>query len=154
MSLRTFCALLLVSMCLTVSAVLLATPRLRGVAPAQFEWRAQGPEAPVAGLGEAALRVVARAPFRLYPSVAEVSQRLDSAAAGVTFSGPPLVRVSGILGPPWRALVEGEALGPGTHILSAGGRIGAIRVDSVTRELIWLGTSDSTWSLRLEVPWK
>lgn len=154
MNVRTFRALAFLTFSFAVAATLLATPRLHAPSPARFGLPALRHGLSVAGLGEAALRAVERSAFRLSPSAEMSSRGSASANPDMLPVAPPAVRVNGIIGPPWRALVESEALGRGTHILAAGERVGVFHVDSVTRERLWLASADTSWSIPLEVPWK
>ena len=138
---------------------------------AALEWRAARPEAlPVraipadmvgtasessnVALGEDVMRVVARDLFRLARRPAVVP--FGAAALPVTAPPPrspvPSLRLTGILGPPWRAVVEGApGVDEGT-LVSAGDTLAGARVHAISSETVTFRTSDTTWTLTLRRP--
>lgn len=66
---------------------------------------------------------------------------------------PPLY-VSGIVGPPWQALLEGVPGREGAVPVSAGTVLGDLRIRSVTRDQVVVVGPDTTWRLPVRKPWQ
>lgn len=67
---------------------------------------------------------------------------------------PPPLLVSGIVGPPWGAVLEGVPGQQGGVLVHAGTRLGDLRVRSVTRERVVIVGPDTTWNLSVRKPWQ
>ena len=66
---------------------------------------------------------------------------------------PPLA-VSGIVGPPWQAMLEGVPDHPSTVVVSPGDVLGPLRVRSITRDQVVVQGPDTTWRLTVRRPWQ
>ena len=66
---------------------------------------------------------------------------------------PPLA-VSGIVGPPWQAFLEGVPEREGSVVVQAGDTLASLRVRSVTRDLVVIQGADTTWRLTIRKPWQ
>lgn len=65
--------------------------------------------------------------------------------------GPALV-FTGVVGPPWRAVLEGASGRAGGVLVAAGDTIGGASVRAITLERVVLRTRDSSWTLTLRTP--
>jgi hypothetical protein len=122
------------------------------VAPG-FSIAARGaPEALVA----AATHIVQGDPFRLErtPSPFGFGQRPAPEAVSVpTTETRPVLSVQGIIGPPWRAVVEGIP-GQGQAVVVRGGEsFGALEIRSITRDRVVIAGPDTVWRLSVRSPW-
>jgi len=103
-------------------------------------------------------RIVGNDPFRLDRKPADVAYGAtpDSIANRATATAaaprPPLVLV-GIVGPPWRALVDGVPGHDGSLVLVAGQVVAGLRVRYVTATVATISTSDTTWHLTVKRTW-
>lgn len=95
--------------------------------------------------------------------------RLDRAAAPVPFARPargpslppapprpppPPLAVSGIVGPPWAALLDGVPGREGSLLVRSGDRVGDLRIRSVSRTLVVVQGPDTTWRLTMKRTWQ
>ena len=104
-----------------------------------------------ADLGDLAARVVKANPFRL-----------DRGPAPLPFGSPESIspahtagltpRVTGIIGPPWRAALENLSGQSGGLLVSAGDSVGAWRVHAVGRDEVEMRLAATVLRLRLERP--
>ncbi len=125
-------------------------------APASAPWTVPAADAGWAirnDLGDAVRRIVASDPFRLDRRPAELP-------FGVTPPTPitpqrrvaQAPQVSGILGPPWRAALEGVPGREGGVLVASGDTVGAWRVVQVRRDSIVIQAPDTTWRLAVRKP--
>lgn len=154
MRVATFRALLTLSAALLGSGALLARGRALPPPVAGNAFASPSHVGPASGLGESAIGFVARRPFRLVREATiepptEPDQRTPGAGARI-----PAFRLSGVLGPPWHALIQEGGITGATTVVRAGDRIGDVSIDSVTPFRVWLRSADSAWSILLEVPWQ
>lgn len=147
--------------CLWISAVVLSGTALQLVRAGRADNHAGPWQVPAADsgwavrddLGDAVRRIVSSDPFRL-----------DRRPAELPFGATPVVaitperriqqapKVSGILGPPWRAALEGVPGRAGGVLVAAGDTIGLWRVVSVRRDSIVIQSPDTTWRLAMRRP--
>lgn len=118
------------------------------LAPPSARWIAR------ANLGETVLATVGRNPFRA-----------DRRAAPLPFGAPavigqpasppsrPLLKVTGISGPPWSAIVEGVPGRPSGTVVRAGERVGGLLVERISRDTVRLVGADTSWTLVLTRRW-
>lgn len=66
----------------------------------------------------------------------------------------PQLAVSGIVGPPWQALLEGVPGREGALPVRAGMQVGDLRIRSVTRDQVVVVGPDTTWRLPVRKPWQ
>jgi hypothetical protein len=66
----------------------------------------------------------------------------------------PALLVSGIVGPPWQAVLEGVPGQQGAVVVRAGTVLGDLRVRSVTRDRVVVAGPDTTWNLSVRKPWQ
>jgi hypothetical protein len=66
----------------------------------------------------------------------------------------PRLYVSGIVGPPWQALLEGVPGHEGAVPVRAGTVVGDFRIRSVTRDQVVVVGADTTWRLPVRKPWQ
>lgn len=140
-----------------------AAPRPAAPPPA-----ALSPPAEVAGspgravLGQAVRVIAANDVFRLDRSPAPIA----FAAAGGGYPGeppqpppppkfrPPLA-VSGIVGPPWQAFLEGVPGRSGSVVVERGDVLeGGLRIRSIGPDLVIVQGADTTWRLTPRKPWQ
>jgi len=93
--------------------------------------------------------------------------RLDRAPAPVPFTAAPIAGMpvpslpppapphaplvlAGVVGPPWKALIEGIPGRSGAVMVRAGDRVEDLRVVSVTRQRAVIRGTDTTWTLTLK----
>lgn len=65
---------------------------------------------------------------------------------------PPLA-VSGIIGPPWEAILEGVPGREGGVVVRRGDALGELRVQSVRRDTVVIQGADMTWRLTVRKAW-
>lgn len=129
-------------------------------APAPAIWPVAQPTAPIAADSLAVLtaRIVDSDVFRLdrKPADAAYGATPDSTAnrAAMTAAAPrpPLVLV-GIVGPPWRALLDGVPGHDGSMVLHAGQSVAGLRVRDVTATAATISGADTTWHLTVKRTW-
>ena len=66
---------------------------------------------------------------------------------------PPLA-VSGIVGPPWQAFLEGVPERSGSVVVQAGDTVAGLRVRSIGPNLVVVQGSDTTWRLTPRKAWQ
>jgi len=98
------------------------------------------------------------APFRadrMRPR-ADYSPYLDPAIDTVASPQRPSWRIAGVLrGAEFVALVEGlSGSGPRTRLVRVHDRLGDYRVQAISADSVTVTAGDSTWTLRLEAPWR
>ncbi|HEX6809096.1 MAG TPA: hypothetical protein VF118_14005 [Gemmatimonadaceae bacterium] len=96
-------------------------------------------------------------PFRLDRKPATVAYGApDTIAAHVAAQAavarPPLVLV-GIVGPPWRALVNGIPGHDGSTVIRAGQTVAGLRVGAITATTTTITGMDTTWRLTVKRTW-
>ena len=122
-------------------------------------WLVSPPARPIASESLAVLtsRIVDSDPFRLDRKPAAVAygatpDTLANRAVAPTAPRPPLALV-GIVGPPWRALVDGVPGHDGSTVLRAGQSIAGLRVRDVTAATATISTTDTIWHLAVKRTW-
>ena len=60
------------------------------------------------------------------------------------------LRVTGISGPPWEALLEGVPGKQGAVVVRPGDRVEDLRIRSITQELVVVQGRDTTWRLQIK----
>lgn len=140
--------------------VVLASMAVRAAVPEPMPSRAdagaleEGIVVPAESLGARVLRAVAHDPFRMARAPSPVpfgAPAVVAAPAPTAISVPPLL-LRGILGPPWRAVLEGA---PGTELgqlVRAGDSIAGARVIAVRSDAVTLRNPDTTWTLTMRRP--
>jgi hypothetical protein len=61
-----------------------------------------------------------------------------------------VLRVTGISGPPWEALIEGIPGKQGAVVVRAGDRVEDLRIRSISAELVVVQGQDTTWRLQIK----
>ncbi|HKV50235.1 MAG TPA: hypothetical protein VJO52_03465 [Gemmatimonadaceae bacterium] len=102
-------------------------------------------------------RITSADPFRLDRKPAAVAYGAPDtaaahAAAQAAVPRPPLVLV-GIVGPPWRALVDGIPGRDGSTVLHAGQTVAGLRVGTITGTTATISGMDTTWHLTVKRTW-
>lgn len=114
---------------------------------------ADGMIAPAESLGARVARVVAGDPFRMArkPSGVPFGSTAAADIAPRAAAVLPELQLRGVLGPPWRAVLEvpGTELG---QLVRAGDSIGHAHVVSVRQGAVTLRTPDTTWTLMMRRP--
>jgi hypothetical protein len=106
-------------------------------------------------LGMQVVAVVATDPFRLnrrpsavpYGSVPPESTPQPRAVL-------PELRLAGVIGPPWRAMLDGVPGRTETVVVAEGDTLGGLRVRAIRNGRIELSTSDTTWTLTMRRTWQ
>jgi hypothetical protein len=96
--------------------------------------------------------------------------RLDRAPAPIGFAQPgmmgppaeyvppppprPQLFVSGIVGPPWQALLEGVPGREGAVVVKRGDVLGDLRIRDITERVVVVASPDTTWRLTVRNPWQ
>jgi hypothetical protein len=121
------------------------------------------------GYGQAALtdaerRVVDGDPFRLerHPASAAFQRQVAGMlpGGGMPFAPPPPPRfrpplaLTGIVGPPWQALLEGIPNQQGAVVVRQGETYGDLRIRTVRPDLVVVQGPDTTWRLTLKPKWQ
>jgi hypothetical protein len=122
---------------------------------------------PRARLAEAGRSVVGGNPFRLDRVPAPLGFNQPDAGMmmpGMTpgmppqYTPPPPPRpqllVSGIVGPPWQALLEGVPGREGAVVVKRGDVLGDLRVRDITGSVVVVASPDTTWRLTVRTPWQ
>lgn len=144
-------------------------------------WRAAAPGSPpasAAGEMAAPAEPVRVPPERLAAAARTVAGgnpfRLDRAPAPVGFPRPgeegmqpgmpppyeppppprPPLAVSGIAGPPWRAVLEGVPGREGGVVVQRGDELGELRIRDVTATTVVVAAADTTWRLTVRREWQ
>lgn len=104
------------------------------------------------GAGELARRITASDPFRVDRRPADVPFGSDPVQPvdPVLTARPPLV--VGILGPPWRAALEGIPGREGSMLVAAGDTLNGWRVVAVRRDSVVIEAPNITWRLAVRSP--
>ena len=66
----------------------------------------------------------------------------------------PQLLVSGIVGPPWQALLEGVPGREGAVVVRRGDVLGDLRVRDITQTTVVVASPDTTWRLTVRNPWQ
>lgn len=118
---------------------------------------------PAARLEEAARSVNGGNPFRLDRVPAPIGFAQPSAdpmmmGAPPPYEPPPPPRpqlaVSGIVGPPWRAVLEGVPGQESGVLVKRGDVFGELRIREVTQTTVTVSAPDTTWRLSVRRPWQ
>lgn len=107
-------------------------------------------------LDEAAVYAVEHDPFRLErrPSEVPYAPGIESAPPIPPAPAKPALVLTGIMGgPPWQGIVEGFPGTTGSTVVRPGQLVGQLRVARVTRELVVVEGTDTTWTLRVRRTW-
>lgn len=146
--------------CVAVVGLLSAGMAARAATPEPMPTRAGIPPfdagivVPAESLGARVLRVVANDPFRLSRAPSPVPFGVASFVAEAppaAISLPPL-QLRGVVGPPWRAVIEGVAGAEAGRLVHAGDTIGGARVVAVRPDAVTLRMTDTTWTLTMRRP--
>ena len=80
-----------------------------------------------------------------------------STTEGATPQAPrplrPLLSVTGIIGPPWEAVIEGVPGKEAGVVVRRGDRHGELHVQSVRRDSVVIQGADTTWRLTMRRAW-
>lgn len=108
---------------------------------------------PSDSLGTRVLRVVAADPFRFdrVPARVPYGTLASGAPAPAAITVVPALRLSGIIGPPWRAVIDGASLESG-RLVAAGDSVAGALVRDVRRSGVTLRLADTTWIITLDRP--
>lgn len=103
-------------------------------------------------IGDVARQVVASDPFRFDRRPAEIPFGSSPPAPLIesAMARPP--QVTGILGPPWRAALEGIAGREGPRLVAAGDTLAGWRVLTVHPDTVVIQSRDTTWRLPVRRP--
>lgn len=157
---------------LTLAVLVLGWSRWRRAEPA-----AQAPPSALAAtppeprrvprnrLQAAGQSVVGGNPFRLdrVPAPLGFNQPVggmmpEMMGAPPAFEPPPPERpqlfVSGIIGPPWQAMLEGVPGREGAVVVRHGDVLGDLRVREITQTVVVVASPDTTWRLPIRRPWQ
>ena len=108
------------------------------------------------GMGAQVQRVVTGDPFRLdrVPS-ATPYRNVDfpGTAAAVVLVDRPDLRLIGVLGPPWRAVLEGVPGRDGGVLVAVGDTLVGLRVQAIRAFEVVFRTPDTSWTLTLRRTW-
>jgi hypothetical protein len=144
----------------------------RAAAPRTPRPRIPSMEAPAAPrsfgpavLAEAGRRVVDGDAFRLErrPASAAFQRQvpgLQPGGPGMPFTPPPAPKfrpplaLTGIVGPPWQALLEGIPNQQGAVVVRQGESYGDLRIRIVRPDLVVVQGPDTTWRLTLKPKWQ
>jgi hypothetical protein len=66
----------------------------------------------------------------------------------------PALAVSGIVGPPWQALLEGVPGREGAVVVRAGDVLGDLRIRDIDQNVVVVAAPDTTWRLTVRNPWQ
>ncbi|CAA9368229.1 MAG: hypothetical protein AVDCRST_MAG68-5176 [uncultured Gemmatimonadetes bacterium] len=72
------------------------------------------------------------------------------AGGAPSYSGGPQLRVTGISGPPWEALMEGLPERQGAVVVREGDRFGGLRIRSISQDLVVVQGPDGTRRLQIQ----
>jgi hypothetical protein len=151
---------------LAVVAIVLAWARWRQPLPepapesvARAAAPAPAPALPASRLSAAVSAVAAGNPFRLDRTPAPIGFTPDPAPTMPQHHAPsapprPPLTVTGIVGPPWEALLSGVPGRDGAVVVKAGDVLGDLRVRSVGRETVVVQAPDTTWRLSVQRTWQ
>jgi hypothetical protein len=106
-------------------------------------------------LASHAAKTVSGDPFRIERKPANVAFGVPPAASAPAPSAAqrPRLVVSGIIGPPWRAVLEGIPGREGSTVVIEGQAFGELRVRSIRRDTVVVAGRDTTWKLTVRRPW-
>jgi hypothetical protein len=133
--------------------------RLSAAAAAVGPGPVPAPPLPSATLSTAARLVAAGDPFRLDRVPAPIAAG-PALVPGVPPPPPPPPKfrpplaVSGIVGPPWQAMLDGVPDRPTTVLVRPGDVLGQLRVRSIDPNLVVVQGPDTTWRLTVRKPWQ
>lgn len=115
-------------------------------------------------LAQAERRVVDSDAFRLErrPASAAFQRQVSGMVpgAGMPFAPPPPPKfrpplaLTGIVGPPWQALLEGLPNQQGAVVVRQGETYGDLRIRTVRPDLVVVQGPDTTWRLTLKPKWQ
>jgi hypothetical protein len=113
------------------------------------------PGTPTALLAMVAEQVVARDPFRLErrPSAVAFGAQVMPAMAPDPSVRRPRLLLSGVLGPPWQAVLEGIPGREGSVVAKVGDVFGELRIRSIRRDTVVVQGADTTWKLTVRKVW-
>lgn len=119
-------------------------------APTRAEDRTQiSPES----LGVLVVHVAARDPFRFDRQPATVPYGSESAvAAAISEPATPPLRVTGVVGPPWRAVLEGAPGREGGVLVGVGDTLAGVRVHAIRGTDVVVRLRDASWTLSMRQP--
>jgi hypothetical protein len=112
-------------------------------------------------LENASRSIAAHNPFRLDRSPAPPGFIQDDGGIrfGMTSYQPPraarpILTVSGIAGPPWRAVLEGVPGREGGVVVQRGDELNDLRIRDVTATTLVVASPDTVWRLTLRKQWQ
>lgn len=147
-----FCVLLTGTASLAASSTLSLRRGQEEVAPYAADSRPMEPT--LDSLGMIALEVVARDPFRLARAPASLPFAGRHAVASASSRPPkPNLTLTGLLGPPWRAVIEGIPGREGGALVSAGDTIAGLLIRSIRADTVIVRGADTTWRLTVRREW-
>ena len=106
-----------------------------------------------AGASATAKGIAGRNPFRLDRRAAPPPGTAALAGHPAPVNPSPPLWVSGMVGPPWKAVLEGV---PGREfgvLVKAGDRIGDLRIRSIDGRAVIVSSPDTTWRLLTRREW-
>ena len=148
-----------------VAGVLLSTAAVRWRAATRTLVQVEGPiaegtdtltEVDAARIAEEVERTVSNDVFRASrrPSPTVFTPTVNELAPTVAVRPPrPALAVTGIIGPPWAAVLEGVPGREGSLIVYAGDSLGALKVRQVRRDSVVIHGPDTTWRLGVRRAW-
>ena len=106
-------------------------------------------------LASHASKTVAGDPFRIERKPANVAFGVapSTPAPSPSAGQRPRLVVTGILGPPWRAVLEGIPGREGSIVVAEGQTLGDLRIRSIRRDTVVVAGLDTTWRLAVRRPW-
>lgn len=108
-----------------------------------------------AALGDMVLAVVANDPFRIARRPSDRPYGSPTPPAEATQATVvPSLRLAGVVGPPWRAMIEGFPGRDGSVVLAVGDTIHAVRVRQIRMDAVLLSSADTTWLLPIKRGWR
>jgi hypothetical protein len=99
-------------------------------------------------------------PFRLARRPAAVAFGAEPAVqAAVAIQPParppkPQLRLRGIIGPPWEAILDGMPQRPSGVVVRNGEVIADLQIRRITRDTLVVADADTVWVLTLDRPWR
>jgi hypothetical protein len=114
-------------------------------------------------LGQAARAIAASDPFRLdrRPSAVAFSAAPDAVNGMMVMPPPPppppprpQLSVSGIVGPPWTALLDGVPGRDGPVLVRTGDQVDVLRIRQVGPREVVVAGMDTTWRLTIKRTWQ
>jgi hypothetical protein len=123
--------------------------------PAALELRFFDTEA----LDSARRDVINGDPFRLARHPANVAFGVEPVTPAVAVVPPPRpakpqLRLRGIIGPPWEAILDGVPDRGSGVVVRHGDIVAALQIRRITRDSVVVADADTVWVLTMERPWR